>query len=249
MSLVITKQTGNFFSLVFDGGDPIISEKNRLTTFGNYCNFKTDSGANIILKQNILVTDITVIADGTFTFANINLLWAKLIEIGFFDGTVIAGTPTGVDRFEELLDGFTFLGRNNQVVFVNETEMKLDTTTYQIFTEAEKLKLAGIETNAQVNVNADWNEVDPNSKKFIQNKPDIDSSANTIECIRYAGLGQVYELPVDAVAIKGYINDGVQHLEKTGFETDLNTFTQNGIEVTFKKTILTGQRIIIYYYI
>jgi hypothetical protein len=249
MSLVITKQTGNFFSLVFDGGDPIISEKNRLTTFGNYCNFKTDSGANIILKQNILVTDITVIADGTFTFANINLLWAKLIEIGFFDGTVIAGTPTGINRFEELLDTFTFFGRDGQVVVVNETEMRLDTVTYQIFTEAEKLKLAGIETNAQVNVQSDVNETDPNSPAYIRNFPDINNVTNTIECIRFAGLGQVYELPINAVAIKGYINDGVQHLEKIGFETDLNTFTQDGIEVTFKKTILTGQRIIIYYYI
>jgi len=38
-SLVITKQTGNFFSLVLDGGSPIISEQNRLTTIGNLCNF------------------------------------------------------------------------------------------------------------------------------------------------------------------------------------------------------------------
>ena len=53
-SLIITKQTGNFFSLVLDGGNPIISEQNRLTTIGNFCNFKTANGANLILKQNIL---------------------------------------------------------------------------------------------------------------------------------------------------------------------------------------------------
>jgi len=54
MSLIITKQSGNFFSLELTGESPIISEQNRLTTIGNYCNFKTANGANLILKQNIL---------------------------------------------------------------------------------------------------------------------------------------------------------------------------------------------------
>lgn len=66
---------------------------------------------------------------------------------------------------------------------------------------------------------------------------------------RYAGNGQTYELPVDAIATKGWINDAVQHLEQVGFESDLNTFTQSGKFVTFKKTITTGQRIYIDYYL
>jgi hypothetical protein len=61
-----------------------------LTTIGNLCNFKTANGANLVLK-NILVTEITVIASGTFTTTN--QLWNKLIEIGFFDG--ISGTSGG----------------------------------------------------------------------------------------------------------------------------------------------------------
>lgn len=69
-----------------------------------------------------------------------------------------------------------------------------------------------------------------------------------ITSIRYAGLGQDYVIPTGAIAIKGWINDGVQQKEMFGFESDLNTFTQSGLIVTFKKSITTGARIIIDYY-
>lgn len=45
--------------------------------------------------------------------------------------------------------------------------------TDENFTSAEKTKLAGIEANAEVNVQADWNESDSSSDAFIQNKPTI----------------------------------------------------------------------------
>ena len=69
-TLLITKQTGNFFDLQLDGGDIISSEINRLTTVGDFCHFKTLSGANIIKDQNVLYSDVTLIASGTFTFAS-----------------------------------------------------------------------------------------------------------------------------------------------------------------------------------
>lgn len=69
-----------------------------------------------------------------------------------------------------------------------------------------------------------------------------------IQSVRYAGLGQDYVIPVGATALKGWINDGVQHLEMTGFESDLNTFTQTSSTVTFKKSVITGARVIIDYY-
>ena len=66
--------------------------------------------------------------------------------------------------------------------------------------------------------------------------------------LRFAGAGQDYTLPSGAIAIKGWINDGVQHLEQSGFESDLNTFSQTGYLVTFKKAITTGARIVVDYY-
>lgn len=71
----------------------------------------------------------------------------------------------------------------------------------------------------------------------------------SLQSIRFAGSGQNYTLPETAIAFKAWINDGVQHKEQAGFESDLNTFTQLGDVVTFKKTITAGQRIIIDYYI
>lgn len=69
-----------------------------------------------------------------------------------------------------------------------------------------------------------------------------------LQSIRYAGLGQDYTIPVGATALKGWINDGIQHLEQIGFESDLNTFTQTGTTITFKKIIATNNRIVIDYY-
>jgi len=69
------------------------------------------------------------------------------------------------------------------------------------------------------------------------------TGVSSITSIPFVGSGQDYELPAGAVAVKGWINDGVQHKEKAGFESRLNTFTQSGTTTTFKKTIPTGARV------
>ena len=211
-TLIITKQSGNFFSLVLDGNSEIISEQNRLTTIGNFCNFKTANGANLILKQNILVSEITLIASGTFTFITIDALWSKLIEVGFFNGVVTTGSITTIDRFDELLDTFSYFGRDGQLLIVNESEVKLDTVAYQIFTEADKLKLDGIETGAQVNVNADWNESNPASKKYIENKPTINSFFSGVYKETFLGLNSnTITIPIGVFPLIIFIDRGLRY--------------------------------------
>jgi len=132
-TLLITKQTGNFFDLQLDGGDIISSEINRLTTVGDFCHFKTLSGANIIKDQNVLYSDVTLIASGTFTFASSLALRLKLKEVGFFDGVSSGGGGGGggVDQFTELLDTFnSYLGRDGQALVVNESELKIETVPF-----------------------------------------------------------------------------------------------------------------------
>lgn len=246
-SLVITKQTGNFFSLVLDGGDAIISEQNRLTTIGNFCNFKTANGANLILKQNILYSEITIIDGSSHIPTSINDLWISLLDAGFFDGLGGGGsiTPT---RFTDLLDTFSsYIGKDGQILVVNESEQKIETIAISLFTDADKTKLDGIETDAQVNVNADWNETNPASKKFIENKPDF--SAIGVFSKRYAGSGQTYTLPVGAIAFTAFIDSYVQYPLDETFPLDLNVFEQSGVDVTFKTTIETGSQILINYYL
>jgi hypothetical protein len=246
-ALVITKQTGNFFSLVLDGGTPIISEKNRLTTIGDFCNFKTANGANLILKQNVLYSEITVIASGTFTFANVNLLWNKLIEVGFFDG--IAGTSGGstIDRFDELLDTFNYFGRDGQLLIVNEAQLRIDSIAYEIFTEAEKIKLSGIETGAQVNINPDWNSTDPSSKATILNKPtSIDVQVTPFTFSRLTVAQQDFAITAGKIAKWATVNGAVWNLNDANLATETTTFTQTGDVVTFKTTQPIGKLIVIY---
>lgn len=179
-SLVITKQTGNFFSLVLDGGDAIISEQNRLTTIGNFCNFKTANGANLILKQNILYSEITIITGVSHIPTSINDLWISLLDAGFFDG--LGGGSVTPTRFTDLLDTFSsYIGKDGQILVVNESEQKIKTIGISLFSDSDKAKLDGIEKGAEKNVNADWNETNPISKKFIENKPDFSSNFPKIQ--------------------------------------------------------------------
>jgi len=244
-SLVITKQTGNFFSLVLDGGDAIISEQNRLTTIGNFCNFKTANGANLVLKQNILYSEITIITGVSHVPTSINDLWISLLDAGFFDGLGGGGSVTPT-RFTDLLDTFpSYIGKDGQILVVNESEQKIETIAISLFTPADKTKLNGIESNAQVNVHSNWSETDPESDAFILNKPDL-STLGTFSK-RYAGSGQDYTLPTGAIAFQAFVNEYPHFPEELGFESDLNTFTQTGTTLTFKETIELGSRIRILY--
>ena len=180
MSLVITKQSGNFFSLVIDSGEPIISEQNRLTTIGDVCNFKTANGANLILKQNINYFDITLITNVTQVPTSVNNLWDILIAAGFFVGLGASGGGGGVDRFDDLLDTFEYTGRDGQILVVDEAQLKVVTRSIDVFTSQDRTKLNNIEAEAEVNVQANWSEADPASKAFILNKPTIGSFFNSI---------------------------------------------------------------------
>jgi len=79
-----------------------------------------------------------------------------------------------------------------------------------------------------------------------------DSRYGTVIAIvnqRYPGAGQSYIIPDGAIAFEAHINEAVQFLEDSSYVSDLNTFTQTGTTVTFKKTIMAGQRIRIKYYL
>jgi len=222
-TLIITKESGNFFSLVLDGGSPIISEQNRLTTIGNFCNFKTANGANLILKQNILVSEITLIASGTFTFVTVDALWSKLIEVGFFDGVATTGGGSTIDRFDELLDTFSYFGRDGQLLIVNESELRLDTIALSIFGEEDKLKLDNIEEGAQVNVKSDWEESNPESDAFILNKPIINSFFSGIYDTKFVadGITNDFILPTGAQAVNLFIDRGIRYKTDEWTQTDL----------------------------
>jgi hypothetical protein len=209
MSLVITKQSGNYFSLVLDGGPAIISEENRLTTIGNLCNFKTAGGANLILKQNVLFSDITIVTNVSEVPVSINDLWNKLIQAGFFIG-LGGSAAVGAARFYELLDTFEYFGRDGQVLVVNEAQLRLDTRVISVFTDADRNKLDSIEAGAEVNVQADWQQADPEADSFILNKPDNIGAFSGIyeQSFISDGLTNDFTLPTGAVVQVLYLDRG-----------------------------------------
>ena len=149
MALQIERILDSRFEFSLDGGDPISDNSPNLTTFGNICHFKTRNGANIIANQNVTYAEVTVIdtygGTGSFTFANVQNMWTKLIELNFFAGVSSGGGGGGVTRFDALLDTFTYFGNDAKVPVVNESQLLLEPTTFYNYNEFTQMDDVSIE--------------------------------------------------------------------------------------------------------
>lgn len=67
--------------------------------------------------------------------------------------------------------------------------------TDENFTSAEKTKLAGIESGAEVNVQSDWNESDSSSDAYIQNKPTIPAAQVNSDWNSSSGVSEILNKP------------------------------------------------------
>ena len=65
---------------------------------------------------------------------------------------------------------------NNDSAFVSDASY---VHTDNNFSNADVTKLSGIEAGAEVNVQADWNEVDNTADDYIKNKPSLATVATT----------------------------------------------------------------------
>lgn len=140
-TLVIEKQTGGYFKFTLNGdtANAITSIQNDLLAVGTQLHFKTGNGANIIKEQFIYPADVTIIASGTFTFTTVAQVWDKLIDIDYFAWLGGGGTG-GVDRFDDLLDTFSYTGNAGKAVVVDGSELRLVPITLynkRLFTELE----------------------------------------------------------------------------------------------------------------
>lgn len=142
-NLLIERVLDTRFELTLNGEDPISDNAPNLTTFGDVCHFKSKNGANLIKKQNVLYSEITVRdtfgGTGDFTFVNIGSLWTKLIELKFFNG-LSTGSGGGSTTFAGLLDTEAYFGNDGKVPIVNESELKLDYTTFYNFNKFIQLE-------------------------------------------------------------------------------------------------------------
>ena len=88
------------------------------------------------------------------------------------------------------------------------------------FTSGEKSKLAGIETGANANVQADWNQTDDTADDFIKNKPTIPAAQVNADWDAVSGVSQILNKPTIPT-----VNDGILTIQKNG--TSVGTFSAN----------------------
>ncbi len=127
--LTITKEANDYFTFVLNGDtvNAIKNTRNDLTMVGNFAHIKTSNGANLISQQDVLYNNITIV-DGVTSLVPTSPddLFAKLISVNYFDWFTGGGSG-GTDRFDELLDTFSYFGKDGQILRVNESELKLET--------------------------------------------------------------------------------------------------------------------------
>ena len=89
---------------------------------------------------------------------------------------------------------------------VNDSDFVSDASyvhTDENFTSAEKTKLSGIESGAEVNVQSDWNEADNTADDYIKNKPSIPTNTSDLN----NDSGFLTSADVSTVAISGDYDD------------------------------------------
>jgi len=154
--LTIEKLDNGVFAFVLNGdlATKVSNIRNDLLTVGNECHFKTSQGANIIKEQSVTYDNITLIDGFTLIIpTSIVDLFDELFALGFFDW--INGTGGGVDRFENLLDTFTFTNQGGKFVRVNAAETQLETIDFSPLTVSTQLSdmPSALEPNKMLIVN------------------------------------------------------------------------------------------------
>lgn len=98
-----------------------------------------------------------------------------------------------------------------------ETGKGLSTEDY---TTAEKSKLSGIESGAEVNVQADWDQADSTADDYIKNKPTIPEAQVNADWDAASGVAQILNKPTIPT-----VNNATLTVQKNG--ASVGTFTAN----------------------
>ena len=135
------------------------------------------------------------------------------------------------DRATDVDDVFLEVKENLDAKVDKVSGKGLSTNDY---TTAEKNKLAGIASGAEVNVQADWSVTDTSSDAFIKNKPTIDSalSSTSTNAVQNKVINTALSGKVDKVSGKGLSTNDYTTAEKNklagiaaGAEVNQNAFS------------------------
>ena len=130
---------------------------------------KLTAGPNITIANNIVSTDKTVVAAGnnvsvTSSYEPSTRTVTYTVHSAGGSGTAIQSNWAEQNPLEP-----SYIQNKPQNLVQDAGYVHTDNN----FTTTEKLKLDGIQAGAEVNVQADWNETNPDSDAYIQNKPTI----------------------------------------------------------------------------
>jgi prefoldin subunit 5 len=119
----------------------------------------------------------------SFNSNTINYVWTYYSSIGgwYFRGidTVQLATQSAPGIVQGSITDGKILVENDGTMSLNGYDDIVNGLSTNDYTTAEKAKLAGIQTGAEVNVQSDWNITDNTSDAFIKNKPTIPGVVQT----------------------------------------------------------------------
>ena len=136
---------------------------------------KLTAGSNIDITDDVISTEKAVVAAGS----NVTVTSSTDSETKVTTYTVSASgsgvQPVQSNWTESDSQSLAYI-QNKPQNLVQDADY---THTDNNFTDADKSKLTGIESGAEVNVQSNWNETDTDSDAYIQNKPTLAAVATS----------------------------------------------------------------------
>lgn len=155
---------------------------------------------------------------------------------------LVSSAPQTLDTLRELADA---LGNDPNFATTITTQLgnKVDKVngkglSTEDYTSAEKSKLSGIASGAEINVQSDWNESDSSSDAYIKNKPTIPAAQVQSDWNAASGMGVILNKPnLSQVATSGSYNDLSNKPTIPTIPTNVSSFTNDAGYLTAHQDI------------
>ncbi len=214
------------------------TEANIVVTFSGIVRAEDiDALTSADIVNDLLSTDATKVLS-----ANQGRVLKGLIDA---INAILASDDTSLDTLQEVVDYIkannASIASLNTTIATKEDKVAGKGLSTEDFTSALLAKLNSIATNAEVNVQSNWNEADANSDAFIQNKPAVTAPTTTLTVEGTANeievTGGAQDLSANRTWTVGLPDDVViaDTLELTNAQTSTPTF-DNGFYHTLEDT-------------
>lgn len=203
--------TNGVYQPQIEGGDNITIEDGKINASGTLENVQadyteTDTSAPSYIKHK---PDLSIYA----TASGMETALADKQDVISDLETIRSGAESGATAVQPgdlatvaTTGSYTSLTNTPQNIVQDASYVHTDNN----FTNADKSKLDGIASGAEVNVQADWSEADPSSDAYIANKPTIPAAQINSDWNASSGVSQILNKPdLSAYATDSELTDGL----------------------------------------